>query len=244
MIRPEDIDVVSASEDCLTGVVTQVTFKGVHYEIIVDVNGFKWMIQSTDCQRVGDTIGLRIQPDEIHIMKKSSYSGLFGDYSSFSDEMDESHPRRRRRKKHEIESRFRALSCLDGPVHRRSPCCWSPYFAFTDSSGAFTLENIARVGQYSNVFLRSIWLGAVSTVICLVLGYPVAYLISRSSLKRQSVLLMLIMLPMWMNFLLRTYAWMTLLEDSGLINSFPLPAWPAVLSHDQHAGRRGARHGV
>ena len=94
------------------------------------------------------------------------------------------------------------------------------YFAFTDSSGAFTLENLARVGQYSNVFLRSIWLGAVSTVICLVLGYPVAYLISRSSLKRQSVLLMLIMLPMWMNFLLRTYAWMTLLEDSGLINSF------------------------
>ena len=89
VIRPEDIDVVSASEDCLTGVVTQVTFKGVHYEIIVDVNGFKWMIQSTDCQRVGDTIGLRIQPDEIHIMKKSSYSGLFGDYSSFSDEMDE-----------------------------------------------------------------------------------------------------------------------------------------------------------
>ena len=94
------------------------------------------------------------------------------------------------------------------------------YFAFTDSSGAFTLENIARVGQYSNVFLRSIWLGALSTVICLVLGYPVAYLISKSSLKRQSVLLMLIMLPMWMNFLLRTYAWMTLLEDSGLINSF------------------------
>ena len=65
------------------------------------------------------------------------------------------------------------------------------YFAFTDSSGAFTLENIARVGQYSNVFLRSIWLGALSTVICLVLGYPVAYLISKSSFKRQSVLLML-----------------------------------------------------
>ena len=93
------------------------------------------------------------------------------------------------------------------------------YFAFTDSSGAFTLENIARVGQYSNVFLRSIWLGAVSTVICLVLGYPVAYLISRSSLKRQSVLLMLIMLPMWMNFLLRTYAWMSLLETNGIINT-------------------------
>ena len=81
-------------------------------------------------------------------------------------------------------------------------------------------EKMCIRDRYSNVFLRSIWLGALSTVICLVLGYPLAYLISKSSFKRQSVLLMLIMLPMWMNFLLRTYAWMTLLEDSGLINSF------------------------
>lgn len=93
------------------------------------------------------------------------------------------------------------------------------YFAFTDSNGAFTLDNLARVGQYSNVFLRSIWLGALSTAISLLVGYPVAYIISHSSLKRQSVLIMLVMLPMWMNFLLRTYAWMTLLEDSGLINN-------------------------
>ncbi len=94
------------------------------------------------------------------------------------------------------------------------------YFAFTDSGGAFTLDNIAQVGQYSNVFLRSIWLGALSTVVCLLLGYPVAAIVAHSSLKRQSVLIMLVMLPMWMNFLLRTYAWMTLLEDSGFINSF------------------------
>lgn len=73
-------------------------------------------------------------------------------------------------------------------------------FAFTDKSGNFTLKNIAEVGQYSNVFLRSIWLGAVATVISLVLGYPLAYIISHISVRRQSVMIMLVMLPMWMNF--------------------------------------------
>ena len=93
------------------------------------------------------------------------------------------------------------------------------YFAFTDKSGSFTMENILSVGQYSNVFLRSIWLGAVATIISLGLGYPFAAIIARMSVKRQNVMVMLVMLPMWMNFLLRTYAWMTLLEDNGLINS-------------------------
>ena len=94
------------------------------------------------------------------------------------------------------------------------------WFAFTDKAGQFTLENILSVGQYSNVFLRSIWLGAVATAVSLLLGYPLAYIISRMSVKRQSVMVMLVMLPMWMNFLLRTYAWMSLLEDNGLINAF------------------------
>ena len=93
------------------------------------------------------------------------------------------------------------------------------WFALTDRQGNFTLENILSVGQYSNVFLRSIWLGAVATFISLLMGYPLAYLISKMGEKRQSVMVMLVMLPMWMNFLLRTYAWMTLLEDNGLINS-------------------------
>ncbi len=93
------------------------------------------------------------------------------------------------------------------------------WFAFTDPSGAFTLDNILSVGQYSNVFLRSIWLGAVATAISLVLGYPLAYIIARMDVKRQSMMVMLVMLPMWMNFLLRTYAWMSLLEDNGLINN-------------------------
>ena len=92
------------------------------------------------------------------------------------------------------------------------------FFAFTDSSGAFTFDNILKIGQYSNVFLRSVWLGAIATVISFVLGYPMAYIISKIDVKKQSIMIMLIMLPMWMNFLLRTYAWMSLLEDTGLIN--------------------------
>ena len=93
------------------------------------------------------------------------------------------------------------------------------YFAFTDKAGSFTLENILSVGQYSNVFLRSIWLGALATAISLGLGYPFAMIIARMGARRQNVMVMLVMLPMWMNFLLRTYAWMTLLEDNGLINN-------------------------
>ncbi len=89
VIRPEDIDVVQADSTHITGEVTGVTFKGVHYEIIVDVAGFKWMIQSTDYRAVGDRIGLSLTPDDIHVMAKSDYSGTFGDYSTFSDEMEE-----------------------------------------------------------------------------------------------------------------------------------------------------------
>ena len=88
VIRPEDVDVVPKEKGMLQGLVTGVTFKGVHYEIIVDVKGFKWMIQTTDFVAEGETIGLSIDPDAFHIMKKSEFSGMFGDYSSFSDELD------------------------------------------------------------------------------------------------------------------------------------------------------------
>ncbi len=88
VIRPEDIDVVAADQSHLAGTVISVNFKGVHYEIIVDVRGFKWMIQSTRYPEVGQKIGLDLGPDDIHIMRKSEYSGMFGDYSSFSDEME------------------------------------------------------------------------------------------------------------------------------------------------------------
>ena len=89
VVRPEDVDVVAPDQGMLTGKVTSVTFKGVHYEIIVDIKGFKWMIQSTDYVAPEATIGLYIEPEAIHIMKKSKYSGMFGDYSSFSDEIDQ-----------------------------------------------------------------------------------------------------------------------------------------------------------
>ena len=89
VIRPEDVDIVPPISGMLEGTVTSVTFLGVHYEIIVDINNFKWMIQTTDFHDVGETVGLFIEPDAIHIMKKSEYSGKFGDYSSYSDELDE-----------------------------------------------------------------------------------------------------------------------------------------------------------
>ncbi|MDD6095636.1 MAG: ABC transporter ATP-binding protein [Clostridia bacterium] len=88
VIRPEDVDIVPSDKGMLTGMVTSVTFLGVHYEIIVDICGFKWMIQTTDYCSEGETVGLSIEPDAIHIMKKSEYSGRYGDYSSFSEEMD------------------------------------------------------------------------------------------------------------------------------------------------------------
>ena len=89
VVRPEDVDVVAPEKGMLQGIVTGVTFKGVHWEIIVDIQGFKWMIQTTDYSAPDTTIGLYIEPDAIHVMKKSEYSNMFGDYSSFSDEFDE-----------------------------------------------------------------------------------------------------------------------------------------------------------
>lgn len=89
VVRPEDIDIVPVDQAMLTGEVTSVTFKGDYYEIIVDIDHFKWMIESTDRVSAGDTIGISIDPYEIQVMKRSVYSDTFGDYSSFSDEMDE-----------------------------------------------------------------------------------------------------------------------------------------------------------
>ena len=89
VVRPEDVDVVAVEDAMISGIVTSITFKGVYYEIIVEIKGFKWMIQSTEYQEVGSTIGINVEPNAIHIMKKSQYSGLYGDYSSFSEEFDE-----------------------------------------------------------------------------------------------------------------------------------------------------------
>ena len=88
VIRPEDVDVVPADKGMLTGVVSSVTFMGDYYEIIVDVQNFKWMLETSDYAAPDTTIGLYIEPEAIHVMKKSEFSGQFGDYSSFSDELE------------------------------------------------------------------------------------------------------------------------------------------------------------
>ncbi len=89
VIRPEDVQIVPEKEGQLVGTVTNVTFKGVHYDIIVDFYGFKWLIQTTRFCPVGAKIGIKVDPDGFHVMKKSRYSGMFGDYSSYSEEYEE-----------------------------------------------------------------------------------------------------------------------------------------------------------
>ena len=91
-------------------------------------------------------------------------------------------------------------------------------YAFTSSNGALTMTNFSAMSSYMSVFIRSFWLSAIATVICIIIGYPLAYILSREGLRMQRIMIMLIMLPMWMNFLLRTYAWMSILENTGLLN--------------------------
>lgn len=93
------------------------------------------------------------------------------------------------------------------------------YYAFTDANGNFTLDYIKTLGNYQYIFLRSIWYGFLATVISLVIAYPLAYIMAKSSVSVQRMMVMIVMLPMWMNFLIRTYSWMTILEDTGIINS-------------------------
>lgn len=92
------------------------------------------------------------------------------------------------------------------------------WFAFTDQNGQFTLSNLAAIWDHAATFGVSVFLGAIATVICLVLAFPLAYTISRATERVQQTMVMMIMLPMWMNFLLRTYAWMSILENNGFIN--------------------------
>ena len=94
------------------------------------------------------------------------------------------------------------------------------YYAFTDANGAFTLDNLTSISGYGSVFARSLLLALIATVICLVIAFPVGYFLSRLRVNKQHIMLMLVMLPMWMNFLLRTYAWMSILENTGLLNRF------------------------
>ena len=100
-----------------------------------------------------------------------------------------------------------------------APMIMVVYYAFTDRNGDWTLANITALGAYSQTFIRSIWYAFVATLICLVLAYPLAYIMSRSSMSKQRTIMMLVMLPMWMNFLIRTYSWITLRANPGIINT-------------------------
>lgn len=98
------------------------------------------------------------------------------------------------------------------------PLCMMIYFAFTTENGGFTMDNIVKISKYTPIFIKSINLAIVATVICFLLSYPLAFLLSRADASYQRTMLLLVMLPMWMNFLLRTYGWMTLLENEGILN--------------------------
>lgn len=100
-----------------------------------------------------------------------------------------------------------------------APLCMVVYYAFTDAGGAFSLHSVSQIPSYLSTILLSVLYGLAATVICLLLGYPFAYLISKHAARRQRTVVLLVMLPMWMNFLIRTYSWMTILGDSGVINS-------------------------
>lgn len=99
------------------------------------------------------------------------------------------------------------------------PLIFVAYYSLTDSNGNFTLEYIADIGRYKDVMLNSIWLGFIATVISLLLAYPLAYIMARSKANTQRTMMMLVMLPMWMNLLIRTYSMMILMQDTGVINS-------------------------
>ncbi len=99
------------------------------------------------------------------------------------------------------------------------PLIFVAYYSVTDSNGNFTLEYIADIGRYKDVMLNSIWLGFIATVISLILAYPLAYIMARSKANVQRTMMMLVMLPMWMNLLIRTYSMMILMQDTGVINS-------------------------
>ncbi len=101
-----------------------------------------------------------------------------------------------------------------------APLIFVVYYAFTDNTGAFSLLSIQALPKYIPTFLRSIWFGIVATIICLIIAYPLAYIISKKTDKVQRTMILLVMLPMWMSFLIRTYSWMAILQDTGIINSF------------------------
>ncbi len=159
----------------LTGTVTEVTFKGVHYDTIVDFRGFKWLIQTTDFSPCGAKIGVKIDPDGFHIMKKSAYSGRFGDYSSYSseyDELNEDRTRRRTRMRNMRNKAGHPLRGMDGYFCGGPPGAGGGVRLHTKDGGLHP-DNFSNMGHVFAPRLRhSFVLAVTATVICILIGYP------------------------------------------------------------------------
>ena len=205
VVRPEDVDIVPLEQGQLTGVVTSVTFMGV----LQPVRGLLLLLQ-----RAGRAVrdrggGSRMK----HTVTRDRRRMLRADYAALGP-----------------YSLWALLFIL-------VPLVFVAYYAFTDNNFQFTLENVQRfftatssvlqedgssaeVHTYLLIFWRSLKLAVISTVICLVLAYPLAYIMARAKPRTQKIFLTIIMIPMWMNFLIRTYAWMTILQDTGIFNNF------------------------
>ena len=182
----------------------------------MDFRGFKWLIQTTDYSPVGAKIGVKIDPDGFHIMKKSQYSGTFGDYSSTPPSMTSSTRTGWRMRRTAMKNKWLAAPYVVWmAIFVVAPLILVVIFAFTDKAGGLTLDNFSNMATYIPAFQHSFVLAIAATLICILIGYPLAYFLSRESLMVRKVAMMLIMLPMWMNFLLRTYAWMSILTTTA-----------------------------
>ena len=215
VIRPEDIDLVKPEDGIIRGVVTHVIFKGVHYEMEVMANNYEWLVHSTDMFPVGAEVGLRVDPFDIQIMKNQNL---------------------KMRRRYQLKNSKLLKQMLAGPYLLWSaafiiiPLIMVFYYGLTNNDGGFTMMNLARITEPENLKALglALLLSLVSTIICLILAYPLAMILTGLGVNQSSFIVLIFILPMWMNSLLRIIAWQNLLEKNGVINSllhfFHLPA--------------------
>lgn len=202
VIRPEDIDLVKPGEGVIDGVVTNLIFKGVHYEMEVLANNYELLVHSTDLFPVGTEVGIQVDPFDIQIMKNRNL--------------------KMRRLLHLKHRKLLAGPYLFWAVSFVIiPLLMIVYYGLTDKEGHFTFSNLGMMTSQENLKALglALLLSLISTLICLVLAYPLAMILSEKNMNQTSFIVLIFILPMWMNFLLRTLAWQTLLEKNGVINN-------------------------
>lgn len=203
VIRPEDIDLVAPGEGVINGVVTNLIFKGVHYEMEVLANNYELLVHSTDMFPVGTEVGVKVDPFDIQIMKNRN-------------------PKMRRL------FRLKNRKILAGPYLFWAmsfiiiPLLMILYYGLTDKNGSFTLNNLSQMTTPENLKALglALLLSFISTLICLVLAYPLAMILAEKNMNQTSFIVLIFILPMWMNFLLRTLAWQTLLEKTESLTAY------------------------